>query len=132
MTDLQGAWLFTTLIIVVFAILNAVIQGFALHAALARAKVHAPELAGLGLLFLWALTIAAWLVAGMIAGSGGNPEHGTAADVTLVWLAMIYPATAWPAPYLAFRKGVRLGLWYWPTQIGTAATLFMLGGFSLL
>lgn len=132
MTDLQGAWLFTTFLIVVVAVLDAVIQGFALHAALARGKVHAPEAAGLGLLLLWAPTIAVWLALGLSAGAGANPERCTSADASLIWLAALYPFTAWPAAYLAYRKGLRLGWWYWGTQLGTAATLFVLGGFSCL
>ena len=132
MTDLQGAWLFTTLLIMVVAMLDAVIQGFALHAALARGKVHAPEVAGLGLLLLWAPTIAVWLGVGMYLGGRSTPARCTTADVSAMWLAALYLLTAWPAPWLARSKGVRLGGWYWATQIATAGTLFVLAGFSCL
>jgi hypothetical protein len=127
-TDLQGAWVFTVFLLVVFSVLAAVIQQFALHAALAEGRVHAPEVAGLRLLAFWAPTIAVWLVTGIAIGmTRAASARCSSADASSMWLGVLYPLTAWPPVFLARQVKVRLPNWYFVVQAAPAFVLFALG-----
>lgn len=126
--DARAAWIFAALIVTVLAILGAVIQSFSLHSALARGRVQAPELAGIRLLALWLPTTIAWLAAGIGIGLLDPSERCTPGDWAMLWLALLYPLTLWPALFLARRAGVRLGLGYFFAHSLAPATLFLMGG----
>lgn len=126
--DAVAGWVFAALVVTVLAILDAVIQSFFLHSALARGKVHAPELAGIRLLALWLPTIAVWLAAGIGIGMLHRVPQCTSADYGMLWLALLYPLTTWPALFLARKTGVRLGCGYALSHALAPATLFLMGG----
>jgi hypothetical protein len=126
--DARAAWIFAALIVTVLAILGVVIQSFSLHSALARGKVHAPELAGIRLLALWLPTTFVWLAAGIGMGVFDPSDHCAPGDWAMLWLALLYPLTLWPALFLARRAGVRLGLGYFFAQSLAPLTLFFMGG----
>lgn len=130
MNDLQGAWVFVVLVVVVVSVLDAVVQGFALHSALASRRVEAPHLAGLGLFARWLPTIAVWLVAGIAIGLRKTPARCTTADVSAIWLGILYPLTAWPALGQARKAKVPLPGWYWPTQLTIGLALAALGALA--
>ncbi len=127
MTDTQGAWVFVVLIVVVVSVLDAVLQGFALHSALAAKRVDAPQLAGLGLFARWIPAIAIWLFAGFFLGLRATPARCTAADVSAIWLGLLYPFTTWPALLQARTAKVSLPLWLWIVQITIGLSLSALG-----
>lgn len=137
--DARAAWIFAALVVTVLAILGAVIQSFFLHSALAREQrtshlsagapnAHAPELAGIRLLALWLPTTIAWLATGIGIGLLDPSERCTPGDWAMLWLALLYPLTLWPALFLARRAGVRLGLGYFFAHALAPATLFLMGG----
>jgi hypothetical protein len=130
--DARAAWIFAALIITVLAILDVVIQSFALHSALARGKVHAPEIAGIRLMALWVPTIAAWLGAGLALGLLGSTPACASADRAMLWLGVLYLLTAWPALALARHVNVRIGAGYWLAQCFPALTLIAMGGLPCL
>lgn len=130
--DARAAWLFAALIVTVLSILGAVIQSFSLHSALARGKVHAPELAGIRLLALWLPTTIAWLAAGIGIGLLGHTARCMPGDWAMLWLALLYPVTLWPAIFLARRAGVRLSLGYYVAQSIAPLALVLMGGLPCL
>lgn len=131
MTDLQGAWVTTVFILVIGSVLNAVMQQFALHSALAVGKVHAPEIAGIRVFALWAPTTAVWLGVGIAIGLHG--DHGcTSADDSALWLGALYPLTAWPPFALGRHVKVSLPGWYWPVQLSIAVVILLFGGLPCL
>lgn len=131
MTDLQGAWLTTIFLVVIFSVLDVVLQQFALHSALARAKVHAPDIAGLVLLTVWAPTIAVWVAVGL--GIGMARHAGcTSADQSALWLGVLYPLTIWPPALLGRRVKVKMPGWYWAVQAVPALGLVLIGGLPCL
>ena len=127
--DASAAWTFAAFLVTVFGVLDAVIQSFFLHSALAKGKVHAPELAGVRLLMLWLPAIAIWLAAGIAAGVLRTPERCTPADGSMVFLGLFYPLTIWPAWWLARRARVRLAYGYWIAQAFPAVSFLLFGGF---
>ena len=132
-SDLAADWIFTALLATVLAILCIVIQSFWLHSALARAKVHAPELAGIRVLALWAPTTAVWLAIAIVLGLTRAPlERCSSAELSMLWLGVLYPSTAWPALFLARRAGVTLGFGYAIAQAFPALTFLAFGGLSCL
>lgn len=130
--DARAAWIFAALIVTVLAVLGAVIQSFSLHSALARARVHAPELAGIRLLALWLPTTIAWLAAGIAIGLLDHTDRCTPGDWAMLWLGLLYPLTGWPAALLARRAGVRLSLGYWVMQLFPAVALLAMGALPCL
>ena len=132
MTDLQGAWVTTVFLLVVFSVLDVVIQQFALHFALARARVAAPEIAGMRLFALWAPTIAVWLATGIALGMSNASRTCSSADGSSLWLGLLYPLTAWPPFWLARQVKVTLPGWYWIAQFFPALVLVLLGGLPCL
>lgn len=132
MTDLQGAWVFTVLLLVVFSILDIVVQQFSLHFALARARVAAPEIAGLRLIALWAPTTAVWLATGIALGMSNASHACTSADGSSLWLGLLYPITAWPPVWLARQLRVSLPGWYFIAQLFPALVLVLVGGLPCL
>lgn len=126
--DARAAWIFAALIVTVLAILGVVIQSFFLHSALARGKVHAPELAGIRLLALWVPTTVVWLAAGIGTGLLDPTERCAPGDWAMLWLALLYPLTLWPAMFLARRAGVQLSLGYFAAHVLSPLTLFVMGG----
>lgn len=130
--DLAAAWVFAALLVIVLAILGAVLQAFFLHSALARAKVHAPELAGIRLLALWLPAVLGWLAAAALASAALPARRCAPADAWMLWLALLYPVTVWPAAVLARKRGVRLGAGYWWAQGFAPVSLLALGGLSCL
>lgn len=132
-SDLAADWIFVALLSTVLAILCVVVQSFVLHSALSRAKVHAPELAGIRLLALWAPTTAAWLAVAIAIGLTRAPvDRCSSAELSMIWLGLLYPATAWPALALARRAGVKLGCGYAVAQAFPALTFLAFGGLSCL
>ncbi len=127
MNDLAGRWLFDVVVLTVIAVLDAVVQAFALHLALARARVHAPRIAGLDLLVAWLPSVVAWLVAGILLGMNAPPAGCAPPDAANLWLGVLYPVTVWPAPVLARRAGVRLPRGYWIAQAAVTGLLLLLG-----
>lgn len=130
--DAQGAWVFVVLVVVFVSVLDAVVQGFALHYALASKRVEAPQLAGIGLYARWLPTIAVWLFAGFFLGLRKTPARCTPADVSAVWLGVLYPLTAWPAFAQARRARVSIPAWYWITQIAIGLSLAGLGALACI
>lgn len=133
MTDLQGAWIATIFLLVVISVLAAVLQQFTLHFALARARVQAPEIAGLRLIALWAPTIAVWIAAGLAIGlTHAHPRTCNSADASGLWLGILYPLTAWPPVWLARQLRVPIPGWYWIAQLFPALSLILLSGLPCL
>lgn len=130
MTEAQAAWYFAAFLVVIAAVLAIVLQAFALHAALARHKVHAPEAAGMGLFVRWLPTIALWLAAGFALGANADPARCTQADVTAVWLGALYPLTGWPPAWIAWRKKIRLPGWYWIAIVAVGISVLVMAGFA--
>ena len=128
MTDLQAAWVFDVLVFVVVSVLDVVLQAFALHSALARARVHRPELAGMGLLSWWAPAIAAWLFVSIEVGLRRASASCSSADLAFFAAGVLYPLTALPAWFLARRAKAPLGAWYPVVQLVIAALLALGGG----
>ena len=131
MTDLQGAWLTTVFLVVVASVLDIDVHQFALHSALARAKVHAPDIAGLVLFALWAPTIAVWLIAGIAIGLLRHAACSSG-DLSALWLGLLYPLTIWPPAFLARKVKVSMPGWYWAAQALPALTLVVMGGLPCL
>ena len=126
--DARAAWVFAALVVTVLSILGVVIQSFFLHSALARGKVHAPELAGIRLLALWLPTTAVWLAAGIGIGLADPAARCAPGDWAMLWLAVFYPLTLWPALFLARRARVRISFGYYVAHSLTPLTLFFMGG----
>ena len=131
-TDLAAGWIFIVLVLTVLAILDAVLQMFALHSALATAKVHAPEIAGLKLFVLWFPTVILWLAAGIGLALLRTPERCSSADAAPLFLGALYLLTAWPPLWLGRSRGVRLPRWYWDAQLTIATLLVALGAVPCL
>lgn len=132
MTDLQGAWVTTTFILVVSSVLDIVLQQFALHSAMAKKQMHAPDIAGISLLALWAPTTMAWLGAGIAIGMLHRIAACNSADHSALWLGLLYPITAWPPVFLGAKIGAPLPRWYWITQMSVAAVILLFGGLPCL
>ena len=131
MTDLQGAWVTTTFLLVVSSVLDVVLQQFALHSAMAARKMHSPDIAGISLLALWAPTTAAWLGAGIAIGMLHHAACNSADQSALV-LGLLYPLTAWPPAFLGAKIKVSLPRWYWAAQLSVAAVILLFGGLPCL
>ena len=131
-SDVAAAWLLAALLVTVLAILDVVIQAFSLHSALARGKVHAPELAGVALIARCIATISIWLAAGFSLGILRTPQGCSPADASMLWLGLLYPLTLWPALFLARKAGVRLSLGYFAVQAIAPASLILMGGITCL
>lgn len=132
-SDLAADWIFVALLCAVMSVLGAVVQSFSLHSALARAKVHAPELAGIRLLALWAPATALWLGAAIGIGLVQAPTpRCSSAELSMLWLAVLSPSTAWPALLLARKAGVRLGCGYALAQLFPPLTFYAFGGHTCL
>lgn len=128
MTDLQAAWVFDVLVFVVVSVLDIVLQAFALHAALARARLHRPQLAGMTLLASWAPAVAAWLAISIEIGLHRASDACSSADLALLVAGVLYPLTALPAWVLSRRAAAPLGGWYPVVQLVIAALLALGGG----
>ena len=131
MTDLQGAWVTTVFLLVVSSVLDVVLQQFALHSAMAEKKMHAPDLAGISILALWAPTTAVWLGTGIAIGMLHHAACNSA-DHSALWLGMLYPLTAWPPAFLGRKIKVALPRWYWIAQFSVAAVILLFGGLPCL
>jgi hypothetical protein len=131
-TDLQGAWVFDALVLTVTAVLDAVLMSFALHAALARARREAPEVAGGRMIAMWAPSIALWLGLSIALALRATPRACSSGDAAMLYAGLFYPLAAWPAPALARRAAVPLPRWYLAIQAAIALLLLLVGGVPCL